>query len=147
MTRSENSSTRSKKNEPKVNLDPDTSSSDSSDSSSSDSAPKRKKSKNKKKRRKHQKDDLSDSSSIDYSDSSGDIHYRRKRCKDKTHRKKDPIRLCATLTGKLLTTAYKLKIIRFKLDEDPLQRRIYFLAFIDSLDMIFLNIEKLVKSF
>ena len=33
--------------------------------------------------------------------------------------KKDPIRLCATLTGKLLTTAYKLKIIRFKLDEDP----------------------------
>ena len=25
----------------------------------------------------------------------------------------------------------------FKMDEDPLQRRIYFLAFIDSLDMIF----------
>ena len=39
--------------------------------------------------------------------------------------------------GKLLMTAYKLKIIRFKLDEDPLQRRIYFLTFIDSLDMIF----------
>ena len=48
MTRSENSSTRSKNNEPKVNLDPDPSSSDSSDSSSSDSAPKRKKSKKKK---------------------------------------------------------------------------------------------------
>ena len=33
------------------------------------------------------------------------------------------------------------------MDEDPLQRRIYILTFIDSLDMIFLNIEKLVKSF
>ena len=65
----------------------------------------------------------------------------------KEHRKKDPIRLCATLTEKLLTTAYKSKIIRFKLDEDPLQRRIYFLTFIDSLNMIFLNIEKLVNSF
>ena len=28
-------------------------------------------------------------------------------------------------------------MIRFKMDEDPLQRRIYFLTFIDSLDMIF----------
>ena len=34
-------------------------------------------------------------------------------------------------------TAYKSKIIRFKMDEDPLQRWIYFLTFIDSLDMIF----------
>ena len=39
--------------------------------------------------------------------------------------------------AKFLTTAYKLNIIRFKTDEDPLQRRIYFLTFIDSLDMIF----------
>ena len=60
MNRSENSSTRSKKHKPKVNLEPDTSSSDSSDSSSSDSAPKRKKIKKKKKRRKHRKDDSSD---------------------------------------------------------------------------------------
>ena len=37
----------------------------------------------------------------------------------------------------MLTTAYKSKIIRFKMDEDPLQRRIYFLTSIDSLDMIF----------
>ena len=36
-----------------------------------------------------------------------------------------------------METAYKSKIIRFKLDEDPLQHRIYFLTFIDSLDMIF----------
>ena len=147
MTRSENSSTRSKKHEPKVNLDPDLSSYDSSDSLSSDSAPKRKKSKKKQNCRKHRKDDSSDPSSNDNSDSSEDIHYRRKQRKDKKHRKEDPIRLCATLTAKLLTTAYKFKIIRFKLDEDPLQRRIYFLTFIGSLDMIFINIEKLVNSF
>ena len=34
-------------------------------------------------------------------------------------------------------TAYTTKIIRFKMDEDPLQCWIYFLTFIDSLDMIF----------
>ena len=38
---------------------------------------------------------------------------------------------------KLLTTEYKSKIIRFKMDEDPLQRRIYFLTFVESLEMIF----------
>ena len=50
--------------------------------------------------------------------------------------KKDLIRLCATLTPKLLTTSFKSEMIRFKLDEDPLQRRIYFLTFIDSLSMV-----------
>ena len=74
-------------------------------------------------------------------------NYRRKRRKDMKHWKEDPIRQCATLTKKLLPTALKSKIIKFKMDEDPLQRQIYFLTFIDSLDMIFLNIEKLVKSF
>ena len=39
--------------------------------------------------------------------------------------------------GKNTDDKNKLKIITFKLDEDPLQRRIYFLTFIDSLDMIF----------
>ena len=91
----------------------------------------------KKKRHKHRKDDSSDPSSSDDSDSSNVSHYRHKRGKNKKHRKKDPIRLCATLRAKLLMTAYKLKIVRFKMDEDPLQRRIYFLTFIDSLDMIF----------
>ena len=57
--------------------------------------------------------------------------------KNKKHQKEDLIRLCATLTAKLLTTAYKSKIVRFKLDEDSLQRRIYFLTFIDSLDVHF----------
>ena len=120
-----------------MNSEPDSLSSDSSESSSSDSRAKKKKRMKKIKRRKHRKDDSSDPSSSDDSDSSDDSHYRRKRRKDKKHRKKDPIRLCATLTAKLLTTAYKSKIIRFKMDEDPLQRRIYFLTFIDSLDMIF----------
>ena len=78
MTRSENNSTRSKNHRPKVNLDPDPSSSDSTDSSSSDSAPKRKKSKKKKNRRKHRKDDSSYLSSSDDYDSSKDSHYSRK---------------------------------------------------------------------
>ena len=42
-----------------------------------------------------------------------------------------------TFNGKLLTIAYKSKIIRFKMDEDPLQRRIYFLTFVESLEMVF----------
>ena len=36
-----------------------------------------------------------------------------------------------------MTTAYKSNIIRFKMDEDPLQHRIYFLTFVESLEMIF----------
>ena len=39
--------------------------------------------------------------------------------------------------AKILTTAYKSNIIRFKMYEDPLQRRIYFLTFVESLEMIF----------
>ena len=70
MTRSVNSSKRSEKNKPEVNLYPDPSSSDSPDSSSSDSAPKKKKSEKKKKRCKHWKDDSSDPSLSNDSDSS-----------------------------------------------------------------------------
>ena len=47
------------------------------------------------------------------------------------------IKLCTRLTAKLLTTAYKSKRFKFKLDEDSLQRRIYFLTFVESLEMIF----------
>ena len=93
---------------------------------------------------KHNKEDSSDSKLSDY-DSSDDSGYRRKQLKKKIHREKDPIKLCAQLTAKFLTTAYKSKIIRFKLDEDPLQRRIYFLTFVESLEMIFPSIKKLVK--
>ena len=87
---------------------------------------KKKKRDKKKKRRKHKKDDLSNPSSSNDSDLSYDSDYIRKRCKRKSDRKNDPIKLCAHLTAKLLMTAYKSKIIRFKMDEDPLQRRIYF---------------------
>ena len=125
---STDSSKDEKMYEPEVNPDPETSSSDSSETLSSDSRAKKKKSTKKKKHRKHWKDDSSDPSSSNDSDSSNDSHYIRKRRKNKKHRKKYQIKQCANLTGKLLTTAYKSKIIRFKMDEDPLQRRIYFLT-------------------
>ena len=137
MTRSVDISKRSEKHEPEVNLDPDLLSYDSSESSSSALRVRKNKRTKKKRCRKHWIDDSSDPSSSDDSDSSDDSHYICKRRKDKKHREKDPIRLCATLTENLLMTAYKSKIIRFKMDEDPLQRRIYFITFIDSLDMIF----------
>ena len=130
LTRSTDSSKHQKTYEPEVNPEPEPSSSDSTETSSSDSRVKKKKRTKKKKRRKHQKDDSSDPSSSDDSDSSDDSHYRRKRRNNKKHRKNYPIRLCATLTEKLLTTAYNSRIIRFKMDEDPLQRRIYFLTFV-----------------
>ena len=131
------SSKHRKNNEPEVNPYPEPSSSDLSESSSSDSRARKKKRTKKKNCRKHRKYESSDPSSSDDSDSSNDSHYRRKQRKDKKHRKKDPIKLCATLTAKLLMTAYKSKIIRFKMDEDPLQCRIHFLTFIDSLYIIF----------
>ena len=60
---------------------------------------------------------LSDSLSSD-SDSSDNIRYKLRR-KDKRkkylkHRKQDSIKLCPKLTEKLLTTAYKLKVLKFK---------------------------------
>ena len=91
----------------------------------------------KKKRCKHKKDDLSDPSSSDSSDSSHDSDYRRKRHKMKSNQKEYPIKLYARLTEKLLTIAYKSKIVRFKMDEDPLQRRVCFLTFVESHVMIF----------
>ena len=36
-----------------------------------------------------------------------------------------------------MTTAYKANTIKFKMDEDPLQRQIYFLTFVELLEMIF----------
>ena len=80
---------------------------------------------------------MSDPSLSDDSDSSDDSQYRHKRRKKKKHRKENAIKQCATLMGKLPTTAYNSKMIRFKMDEDPLQRRIYFLIFLEFLEMIF----------
>ena len=107
------------------------------DPSSSDSSPKKKKHDKKKKRRKHKKDDSSDPSSSEYYDEHYDSDYRCKLRKRKSNRKKDLIKLCAYFTKKLLMTAYKSKTIRFKINEDPLKRQIYFLTFVGSLEMIF----------
>ena len=96
----------------------------------------KKKSNKKKKRLKHKKHDASELLSSD-SDLSDNSDYRRKRRKKKSHQKSDPIKLCARLTEKLLTTPYKSKITRFKMYEDPLQRWIYFLTLVYSLEMIF----------
>ena len=41
------------------------------------------------------------------------------------------------LTANFLTTAYKPKTLKLKLDEDPLHCRIHFLTFIESLEMIY----------
>ena len=130
LTRTSDSSKHEETNKPEVNPYPEPSSSYLSETSSLDSRAKKKKSTKNKKRRKYRKDDSSDPSSSDNSDSSDDSHYRLKRRKNKKHRKKDPIKLCETLTKKLLMTAYKSNIIRFKTDEDPLQRRIYLLTFV-----------------
>ena len=67
---------------------------------------------------------------IDY-DSSGDSDYRSKQHKKKSHQRKDTIKICARLTEKLLTAAYKSEIIKFKLDEDPPHHWIYFLTFVE----------------
>ena len=45
--------------------------------------------------------------------------------------------LYARLTAKVLSKVYTSKIIKFKMDENPLQYRIYFLTFVESLEMIF----------
>ena len=83
------------------------------------------------------KQDSSDSS-LSNSDSSDDSDYIRKRRKNnKSNRKNNPIKLCATLTAKLVITSYKSNIIKFKLDEYPLQHQIYFLSFVESREMIF----------
>ena len=96
----------------------------------SDSSSKKNKHDKKKKRRKNRKDDSSDPSSSDDSDLSNDSDYRRKIHKKKINLEKDAIKLCAHLKAKFMTTAYKSKIITFKINEAPLQRRIYFLTFV-----------------
>ena len=105
--------------------------------SSSDSLSNKKKRNKKKKRRKHRRDVLSDPPSSDNSDSCDNSDYRRKRRKEKSHWKNDLIKLCARLTEFFLKTESKSNIIRLKMDEDPLQRQIYFLTFVESLEMIF----------
>ena len=72
---------------------------------------------------------------------SDESDYKRKICdKNKNNwklKKQEPIKLCAKLAAKFLTTAYKVNTIKLKFYEDPLKHRIYFLTFIYSLEMIF----------
>ena len=107
------------------------------DPSSPDSSSNKKKRDKRKTSRKHRKDDSSESSSSNDSDMSDDSVYRRKKRKRKRYHKKYMIKLCAHLTAKFLTKAYKSKIIGFKIYEDMLQRRIYFLIFVKYLQMTF----------
>ena len=87
-------------------------------------------------------------SDISYSDSilsdsseSPDGNYYTQRKHTKKNKKKhwskmcfnDPIKKCANLTAKIITFTYKSKVVRFKLDEDPLQHRFYLLSFMNSL--------------
>ena len=89
-----------------------------------------------KKCRKCTKQDLLESSSREY-DLSNESDYKSKRCNNnKSYRKNHPNELCANLTEKLLMTAYTPKIINLKLDGDPLQGRICFIKFIESLEVI-----------
>ena len=142
MTRRTESSKRKIKAHVPADLESDPSLSDSS-LSKSDSLDDSNYSKSKGNKRdknkvcqKHRKKDFSDSL-LSYSDSSNESEYRRKRRKNKSHQKKDPIKLCAILTEKYLTKAYKSNIIKFKLYEDPIHHRVYFLTFVESLEMIF----------
>ena len=103
----------------------------------SESPSKKNKCDNKKNLWNYQKIDSSDPSSSNDSDSSYNSDYRCKRRKRESDRENYLIKLCARLTAKLPTIAYKSKITRFKMDEDPLQCRIYLLTFVESLEMIF----------
>ena len=95
--------------DPDPDPSPSDSSSNKSNSSNDSNSSKSKKNKRdkKKKRLKDKEDDLSDPSLSGNSDSSYDSDYRRKLCKRNIYQKKDPIKLCAHLTAKFLTTSYK----------------------------------------
>ena len=103
----------------------------------SDLSSKKKKHDEKKKRCKHKKDNLSDPSSATIVIRPTIVITDSNDVKGISIWKKYPIKLCARLTENLPTTAYKSKIIRLKMYEDPLQRRIYFLTLVESQEMIF----------
>ena len=50
--------------------------------------------------------------------------------------KQDPIKVGTNSTAKLLTAVYKWIMLKFKLDEDPLQHQIYFFTLIELLEII-----------
>ena len=97
-------------------------------------------------------DNDSDPSSLDYSssnpsDSSDSGYFKQSQRTHKKHQVEssntNPIKKCAKLIDKLLKAAYNYKVENFKLSEDPLQSRVYFLTFINSLKMIYHLLRKL----
>ena len=90
-----------------------------------------------KKFQKRTKLDSSDSLSSDSGLSDESDYKINKFKKKKSYQRKDPIKFCAKLTSKLMTPAYKSKIIKLKLNEDPLHNKICFLTFIESIEMTF----------
>ena len=78
----------------------------------------------------------------DGSDYKSKIRNKKGTCREK---KQDPIKLSAKLLEKLLTTAYKSKVLKFKLDEDPLHHHIHFVTFMESLEMMFLQYKETCK--
>ena len=79
---------------------------------------------------------LSDASLSDSEDSSDNDYSEKRRRTDRNENKfwstkhfNEPIKKCANITDKLLTAMYKSKAIKFKLDEDTLQRQNLFLIF------------------
>ena len=65
----------------------------------------------------------------------------KNKLRSKTHFS-NPIKKCAKLTDKMLIAAYKSRLIIIKLDQNPLQQRVYFLSFVTSLKNIYQNIRK-----
>ena len=55
----------------------------------------------------------------------------------------EPIKKCAKLIVKLLTSEYKLKVIKLKLDKDPLQHPVCFLYFMNSLKIILSQLKEI----
>ena len=74
---------------------------------------------------------LSDSSLLDSSKSSYYEHSKQIRFtnnnnnKHQSKKRFDPIKKCANITSKLLTAAYKKKVIKFRLDKYPLHCQFY----------------------
>ena len=91
---------------------------------------------------------LSDSYFLDSSCSSDDEYYKqRQQTKNNKNqhqiktRFNEPIKKCANLKADLLTVVYKSTVISFKLYEDTLQLRFYYLYFMNLLQIV-LSISK-----
>ena len=92
---------------------------------------------------------LSDFPSANSSESSDDDNFKQRRCTKKNKKKRqgkksfnDTIKKCAKFI-KLITETYKSKGIKLKLDEDPLQFRVYLLSLTKPLKIFHHNLSRL----